>query len=103
MVNSLTLLLAPQKKCKTGKGKAKDKSKPTAMIIANKDAVLDETALSQGQSTARYKAFRFRNPALKRYNAFILNGRSHSLPLPVYQYKLAKQRGFAHINCLPVC
>jgi hypothetical protein len=62
---------------------------------------LDAVALSTNVSTARYEAFRFRNPALKRFNAYLLKGRSTSLPLPVLQYEVAKQRGFAHVDLMP--
>jgi hypothetical protein len=31
----------------------------------------------------------------------MLNGRSPNLPLPLYEYEIAKQKGFAHIDLLP--
>jgi hypothetical protein len=84
----LTTAIAPQKK---RKGKA------TKAV----DVFADDVRADEG-STSRYEGFKYRNPALKRFNATFLAGRSPNLPLPLYQYETAKQKGFAHIHLLPV-
>jgi hypothetical protein len=64
------------------------------------DVSEDNLKVDEGSAT-RYNGFTYRNPALKRFNATFLIGRSPNLPLPAYEYELAKQKGFDHIHVLP--